>query len=80
MTRPRLDLAFIAILCYTIHEAIHRELAEISFTNAVARFVFVMHPFRTEESLHAHINLLNSELSHKLHLIESAHAQHRKSA
>lgn len=70
----------VLLLCYTMHEVIHRDLAEIFIRNCRGTIVFVMHPLRKEESRHAHINLLDSEFSHKLHLIKSAHAQHSKSA
>ena len=42
--------------------------------------VFVMHPEQRKESPHAHLNLLDADFPHKLHLIRHAHTHHNKSA
>lgn len=71
----------ILMLCYTLHQSIHGDLAGIFGLNCPnSAIVFVMHPEMKKESRHAHINILDSDLPHKLHLIKSAQNRHHKSA
>lgn len=71
----------VLLLCYTMHQSVHADLAGIFGQNCpTSAIVFVMHPEMRKESRHAHVNLLDSDLPHKLHLIKSAQNRHNKSA
>jgi len=69
------------LLCYTIREQIHDDLAELFRSyceNGV--IAFVMHPVTRKKSPYAHICFLDSELPCKAHLIEGLRMRRRKSA
>lgn len=71
----------VLLLCYTIHQAIHRDLAKLFTKNCKgSAIVCVMHPEQRKESPHAHLNLLDSDFPHKLHLIRHLQTQHNKTA
>jgi hypothetical protein len=61
----------VLLFCYTIPDAIRRDLAGLFERHCKDGVIaFVMHPVRGEESQHAQICFLDSDLPHKLHLIE----------
>jgi hypothetical protein len=71
----------VLLLCYTVHEKIHGDLAELFETYCETGVIaFMMHPVMQEQSPHAHISFLDSELLHKAHLIRDFGIRHRKSA
>ncbi len=71
----------VLLLCYTLHQSVHGDLAGIFGQNCPASaIVFIMHPEMKRESRHAHVNVLDAEFGSKLHLIKSAQNRHNKSA
>ncbi len=71
----------VLLLCYTIHQSIHSDLAQLFTQSCPAGIIaFVMHPRTREASPHAHVCFLDSDFPHKLHLIKAARAKRRKSA
>jgi hypothetical protein len=71
----------VLLLCYTIREAIHGDLAGLFNRQCPGGVIaFVMHPVIREKSPHAHVCLLDFEFPNKLHLIEAARVRRRKTA